>query len=135
MLTGAEQHAVFGMTNDESTDALPEQQQRIVVFLVFGPNERPAQLEGGRQTRDQTLVVAEQGPCVEAVHAMPGRDLISPSDSIGADDLTPAAIPREEVQVAIVERVQIQCSAGPFADGPVCLFAQPADLSQRRRYL
>src|SRR5262245_66494967 len=62
----AEEHTITWMPLHEGADSLPEEQQRVVITLVFGANERSAQLERRWKTVEQHLVIAEQGSRIQA---------------------------------------------------------------------
>ena len=60
------------------------------------------------------------------------HDVIDTTDAIRAGDLLPPAIPREEVQVVLVEAIEIEIGSSAYARGAIRLGAQPADLDEHR---
>ena len=62
----AKQHAVLRMARDELPDGFPQQQKRVVAPLIFGANERSAELEGWREPCDQALVISKQRRSADA---------------------------------------------------------------------
>ena len=127
MLTGPKKHTVLRVTHHEPGDAFPQEQKRVVVLLVFDADERTAQFQRGREARNQTLIVSKQRSRVEALDAASGNDPIGPADAVRSDD--PAPVPREEVEVSVVEGIQIDAAAGPFTDCTVRHLTKPPDFA------
>src|SRR5262245_3459897 len=128
-----EEESILRILRHERADAAPEQQQRVVTLLILEPNEGATELQRRcAETSEQPLVVLEQRSCVQPANADIAGDAVRPADSIGADDLPFFRIPREEVEVRAIERIEIDSLPGPLTDGAECDRPQPPDLPQRR---
>src|ERR1051325_7585044 len=123
------------MTRHEFTNPFPQEQQRVVVLLVFGADERTAQFQRGRESCDQTLVVSKQRSRVETLNASSGRDSIGLADAVRADNSASVAVPGKQVEVPVVERIEIDAAAGPFPDRPEGDLTESSDFTKRRPYL
>src|SRR5262245_41413859 len=130
----AEQEAILRIPAHEGADTAPEEEQRVVVLLIFESNEGSTELQCRRaETREEPLVVLEQRSRVQPANADVAGDAVRPADSVCADDLPLLRIPCEQVQVRAVELVEVDALPGAFADRTKRNLPKPPDLAQRPR--
>src|SRR5262245_61085409 len=124
---GAEEHTVTWMPLHEGADSLPEEEQRAVITLVFGANERSAQLERRWKTVEQPLGIAEQGSRIQAANARRRCDQICASNTVRPDHLPSLLTPREQMLVGRVKCVNVRPVSRALADPSKGPLTKPAD--------
>src|SRR5215471_18952181 len=102
---------------------------------MLGPDESAAHLEGRPQSIEKVRSIFEQGARVEPASPAPLRNLVRPSDSIGADHFGFRIVPQEKMIIVQVKLVEIERPAASFACGPKSDLPQPSDLAKQMRYL
>src|SRR5581483_4085304 len=118
------------MAGHELADALPEQQQGVVVLLILDPDERSPEFKSRRQRANQGGAIVKQRSRIKAGDALGGDDAIRPSDAIGADDPGVSNIPRKQVEIARVEPIEVDRPPRTLADLAIRNLAEAANLLQ-----
>ena len=121
------------MPRNPRPDAFPQQQQRRELALIFGPDERTAQLERWPQLPDEARIEAEQRLGIKPLQSEPRHQSGNIAEPVCADNLALLFIPEKQVQVMRIEPIQIERLACPFPCRAKCDFAQTPDLLKRER--
>jgi hypothetical protein len=130
---GAEEVAALGVLDDEPADGLPEEGERVEVALVFRTHKRAAEFDGGAEVVKESGVEAEQGGGIEAGGAAAEEEGLSEGEAVGAGNLAALGIPEEDVGVGLVEGVEVEGCARPFAGEAEGELAEAADFAESER--
>src|SRR5208337_1255525 len=103
----AEQYLVSRILRHKRSDALPQQQQRLIAFLILQAHKRPAQFQRRADTVQEPSLVGDERTGIESLVAKTTQDLIGLSKPVCSGNLLLLAVPKEEMQIVSVEAVDV----------------------------